>query len=224
MTKQMADTCESALYQALTLVDSSGQWVGEKRECINYTTSIQYPNSEGPNHSEIVDMLDDWHGEDHFSTTTQWTFPYTPSTGLTGELRPNDDTGDYFKRLTATDAGNQLTSMVDKIDQWGRNNRTCAQVFMAERDLNAMFPPCLMTLQAFYRNDEISLTAYFRSHTLAKSYYGDLVALGRLQQWLASEVEHKVDIGRLVVHSGSLHWRKKNDEHELAQDMLEVLQ
>ena len=205
---------------AISDVLHGGDWVGEKKEIINYTAKIRHPDMVPVlKHEKIIEMLDDWHGEGHYDTTTQWTFPEEIRTNLTGEIVPNDNTGEYFERLTTPE--NQLSSIVDKINQWGRVNRACAQVFQVDSDLNAMFPPCLMTIQALYRDDKLHLTAYFRSHTIAKSYYGDIIALTRMQSWIADKVE--CDVGELVVHSGSLHARKKNDEYELLKKMEEEL-
>lgn len=215
-------TPEGALEIALALIERKGIWVGDKKELLNFVITLKEPTTKGPSHDEIVEMLDEWHGDDHYDITTQWTFPYETREGLTGEIRDSEDAGEYFDRLIDTSMGNQLESMVEKIEKWGRNNRTCAQVFQVERDLNAMFPPCLMTLQAFYRGEEIHLSAYFRSHTVAKSYYGDIVALGRLQEWLADTVDVEAGVGSLVVHSGSLHVRKENDEDELADKMRDL--
>lgn len=197
-----------------------GNWVGEKKELLNYVVGIRNPTDVEPTEHEIaVNMLDDWHGEGHFEQTVNWTFPDDPKTGLTGDLKPSEETGDYFEALVTPE--NQLEAIVEKINQWGRVNRACAQVWDRTGDVNAMYPPCLMTIQALYRNEEIHLTAYFRSHTVAKSYYGDLIALARIQKWIANEVG--AGVGELTVISGSLHIRKKNDENELAENMHEEL-
>ena len=70
-----------------------------------------------------------------------------------------------------------------------------------------------------YREGAVSLTGYFRSHTVAKSYLGDIVSLYRLQDYLCEATGSS--LGSLVVHSGSVHIRKKNDEHQLAERMLD---
>lgn len=213
------DTPQNALNYALAQVHRNGTWVGEKKEITNFIVKIQRPDSMlGQPHENAVEMLNDWHGDDHYWTTTNWTFPSDePVTGLTDELRPTDETGEYFERLCNSEKGNQLESMVEKIDQWGRNNRTVAQVFQVQKDLNAMFPPCLLTIQALARDGQVNLTAHFRSHTVAKSFYGDIMALARLQKWLSKRVERGV--GSLTVLSSSIHFRKKNAEHELAEKM-----
>lgn len=216
-------TPEDALTVALGQLDEQGEWVGEKKELRNFVVEIWSPTCQvDSTHEQVVEMLDDFHGDDHYHITTNWTFPTdTPKRGLTGELRPTDETGEYFDRLCNSEKGNQLQSMVDKIDEWGRNNRTVAQVFQVDSDLNAMFPPCLLTLQAMARAGKVNLTAHFRSHTVAKSYYGDIKALARLQEWLSAEVDREV--GALTVVSSSIHFRKKDGEHELAEEMVEQL-
>lgn len=217
-------TPEDATDLALCQIVSHGNWVGEKKEFLNYFMEIREPTTVNEDKKEVImEMLDDWHGDNHYHVTTNWTFPTDDiKTGLTGEPIPSGETGEYFDRLCKTEKGNQLESMVEKIDKWGRNNRTVAQVFQVDQDLNAMFPPCLLTLQALARDGKVNLTAHFRSHTLAKSYYGDLTALCRLQEWLSNKVDREV--GTLTVLSGSIHIRKKNDEHELAEQMVEALE
>lgn len=195
-----------------------GNWVGEKKEIINYVAEVRDPLWTDEEHDEIVEKLDDWHGDSHYKITTNWTFPENPKTGLTGDLKPTDETGDYFKALVTPN--NQIRSIIDKIDQWGRVNRACAQVWDRRDDINDMYPPCLMTIQILYRDGKVNLTAYFRSHTVAKSYYGDITALGRLQSWVAQEID--AEVGVLTVMSGSLHIRKKNNEDELAEELAEV--
>lgn len=212
-----------ALIRVLYDIEQTGNWVGEKREVTNKVVEIQHPTHlNEPEHTAIVNMLDNFHGDDHYHVTTNWTFPTDEvQTNLADEPTPTDETGGYYEKLCDSPKGNQLQSMVDKIDQWGRNNRTCAQVFQVRNDLNAMFPPCLLTLQAMYREGEVNLTAHFRSHTLAKSYYGDITALGRLMEWLSTKVD--AGVGSLTVISTSAHIRKKDNEHELAEEMLEFL-
>jgi hypothetical protein len=215
-------TPEGATIHALRRVFDNGSWVGPKKELTCYVATIQKPMKRSSEKGDIIKLLDDFHGDGHYETTTNWTFPNGEvSTNLTGEPTPTDATGEYFDRLCNCEKGNQLQSMVDKIDQWGRNNRTVAQVFQVDSDLNAMFPPCMLDISALYRDGEVNLIAHFRSHTLAKSYYGDITALGRLQKWLSDQVG--AEIGQLTVFSNSLHIRKKNDEHELAQRMLREL-
>lgn len=209
-----------AFKETLGAIWEDGEWVGQKKELLNVVTEISNPDKTV--YWEIIDSLDDFHGEDHFEITSDWTFPENPNSGLTGSVRATSGDGKYFQRLCHSDKGNQIDSMINKIEQWGRNNRTVAQVFKVDVDLNAMFPPCLMQVQVFYRDGEINLTAYFRSHTLAKSYLGDIVGLSRLQKYITESVNIvPIDIGSLVVHSGSLHIRKKNDEHKLAEEMYE---
>lgn len=206
----------------LDLVWSDGDWVGEKKEQTNVVIEIEQPQQRSIYHDDIVAYLNEFHdpaddGTPHFDVVAGWTFPESPSTGLTGEVRPSDDSGEYFEALCESEKGNQISSMVDKIDQWGRNNRTVAQVFQVDDHLNAMFPPCLLDIQILYRDGEINLTAHYRSHTLCKSYYGDIISVGRLQEWVAEQVG--ADVGSLTIFSGSLHVRKKNGEHELAKKM-----
>lgn len=217
------DTAEDALRVALLQIERNGNWVGDKKEIINYSVEIQNPcgRIDGP-HERAVSMLDEHHGEDHYEITTNWTFPTdSVSRNLTGEPTPTDETGEYYDKLCSCEKGNQLQSLVDKVDQWGRNNRTVAQVFNVDRDLNAMFPPCMLDLQVLYRNGAVNLTAHFRSHTVAKSYYGDITALCRLQEWLSNEVG--ATVGVLNVISGSIHVRKDNNEHKLAERMRDDL-
>lgn len=213
-----------ALIRVLYDIEQTGTWVGDKKEVTNKVVEIQDPTFTGSSrHKCIVNMLDDWHEEDHYHVTTNWTFPTEEvQTNLADEPTPTDETGGYYEKLCDSPKGNQLQSMVDKIEQWGRNNRTCAQVFQVRNDLNAMFPPCLLDISALYRQGDVNLTAHFRSHTLAKSYYGDITALGRLQEWLANEVD--AGVGSLTVISNSAHIRKKNDEHKLAEKMLDKLE
>lgn len=205
---------------------SSGNWVGDKMEQINVVIEIEQPQQRSIYHDDIVDYLNKFHdpaddGTPHFEVVQNWTFPDEVSTGLTGKPRASEDSGEYYEKLCDSEKGNQLSSMVEKIEKWGRNNRTVAQVFQVKNDLNAMFPPCMMDCQAFYRNEKVHLTAHFRSHTLCKSYYGDVISLTKLQEWLADQVD--ADVGVLTIHSGSLHVRKKNGEHELAEKMYEEI-
>lgn len=216
------DSPEEAFERGLSAIMEEGEWVGEKREITNVVTEISGDSASTDTREQIERMLNDFHGpaEDgtpHVEVVSNWTFPEKHNTNLKGEPTARQDDGEYYRLLCDSPKGNQLESMAYKMEQWGRNNRTVAQVFRVEEHLNAMFPPCLMTLQAFYRDGDVSLTAYFRSHTIAKSYYGDIRSLMHLQRWLAGEIE--AGIGSLVVHSGSLHIRTKNDEDELAEKM-----
>lgn len=210
----------TATTDALAEVMENGRWVGQKKEVLNHVQEVTQPTEFGDRHREYVDMLNEHHNDDeHFSTVASWTFPADLRTGLTGSPTVSNETGKYFEKLVDSPKGNQLESMVDKIDNWGRNNRTVAQVFQVANDLNSMFPPCLLDISALYRDEKIHLTAHYRSHTVAKSYYGDIVGLSRLQQWLANEIKQEAEVGKMTVLSNSLHIRKKNNEHKLAEEM-----
>lgn len=217
MISETVITPGEAFSKALKRVWEDGTWVGDKKEIRDAVIEITEPDQRSIYHDDIVHLLDKFHGEDHFQIVSEYTFPEKVSTGLTDEPRPTDESGEYFERLCQCEKGNQLQSLVDKVDQWGRNNRTLAQVFQVDRDLNAMFPPCLLDIQVLYRDGDINLSATYRSHTVAKSYYGDIVSLTNLQSWLCDELE--AGIGTIVVHSRSLHVRKDNGEHELAEKM-----
>ena len=220
MKAKSTTTPETAFIDALTDLVEDGNWEGEKKEIRNYIVEVENPQEVAELRDKIVESLNEFHDDpDHFDTVSQWTFPKQTNTGLTGEISASDEDGEYFRRLIESEKGNQLESMVEKIEKWGRNNRTVAQVFQVDRDLKAMFPPCLLDIQVFYRGGDIHLTGHYRSHTVCKSYYGDIVSLGRLQNWLAERTDS--GIGTITVHSGSLHIRKKNNEHELAQEMYE---
>lgn len=213
-----ADDPFEAFVRALDATHNKGEWVGPKKEIVGFVMCIgQSRESPIEKHNRLVARLDEFHGEDHYKITSDWTFPADYSTDLMGYPSPREDDGEYFTKLCTSDKGNQLQNMAEKMDKWGRNNRTVAQVFDADEDLNQMFPPCLLDIQAFYRDDGLHLHAHFRSHTIAKSYYGDLVGLTRLHQWLAGETQSK--LGELIVLSGSLHYRKKNKEHLLARKL-----
>lgn len=215
------DTPEQATIQAIDNLKTNGDQVGSKCEIVNYSVKIRNPQMIDSDSSTIVEMLDEFHGEDHFAITASWTFPENISTGLTGEPKPTSDTGEYFEILCNSEKGNQIQSIIDKINQWGRVNRAVGTVFQADNNLNDMFPPCLLYVQAFYRDGDVSLTAAYRSHTVAKSYYGDIIGLARLQAYIASETDS--GIGSITVRSNSLHYRKKNNEDELFEDMYEEL-
>lgn len=207
---------------ALTDIVQDGKWVGQKREGLYRMGHIMYPTERGSDHEYIETKLNELHGEDHLQETKEWTFPDDVNTGLTGEITAKNQPSDsYFARLCQSKKGNQIQSMVDKLDKWGRNNRTVAQVFQVDNDLNAMFPPCLLSLQAMYREGDVNLIAHFRSHTICKSYYGDVMALGDLAQYLADQIS--ADVGEVIVISSSLHIRKDNDEHKLAEEMYNEL-
>lgn len=219
---RVADPTE-AFEKAVEWVVEEGTWVGEKKEVAPYVCGIVNPSDEVDDW--IIEELDDFHGEDHFEITSQWTFPEQVDTGLTGEPRPNDSSGEYFERL-CTSPTNQIESMRSKIEQWGRNNRTVAQVFQVERDLNAMFPPCLLTVQVLYRDGDINIVGHYRSHTICKSYLGDIVSLYRLQRYLANNVNVSPSpgVGEMTIFSSSLHTRKKNNEHEFTERIYDRLQ
>lgn len=224
-SKQVVNPARAFEY-ALTSIWDDGTWVGAKKEILNLVVEIEHPTVVGDRHDYIVDKLNEFYdpaedGTPHFEVVQNWTFPDTVQTGLTDNPRPTQDSGEYYTRLCESEKGNQLISMVDKIEKWGRNNRTIAQVFNVDDHLNAMFPPCLTQIQAFYRDDGLHLTAYYRSHTLCKSYYGDVVSVAKLQAWLADKVD--AEVGSLTIISGSAHIRKKDNEHKLAEDMVESI-
>lgn len=226
MISRWVGTPGEAFTVGLQEVWEDGPWVGQKKELTNVVIEITEPQQKSIYHDDIVYYLNEFHGPaddgtPHFDVVAGWTFPESPSKNLVGDIVATDSDGEYFRKLCDSEKGNQLHSMVEKINRWGRNNRTLAQVFNVDRDLHAMFPPCLIHIQAFYRDGEISLTGYYRSHTLVKSYYGDIVSLARLQSWIANETNSGV--GSLVVHSGSLHVRKKNSEHELARKVYQEI-
>lgn len=210
-------TPQDGFEAALAEVHENGSWVGPKREVLDFVVEIEKPQVEPE--EWVIDAINEHHDIDYYDTASNWTFPENPSTNLKGYPTSQGEDGEYFQRLVDSPKGNQIESMVNKIEKWGRNNRTVAQVFRVDKDLNAMFPPCLIHIQAFYRQEAIHLSVAFRSHTLAKSYLGDIVSLWRLQKYLCEATGSSP--GTLTVHSGSLHYRKENDEHELAEELYE---
>jgi hypothetical protein len=113
--------------------------------------------------------------------------------------------GTYFERLTAFGPSrrNQLERAIDSMRRWTVNHKASIVLHMSSADTDGIRTrggPCLQYVQILCPSRAvIDLIAVYRSHDYFGKTLGNLVGLGRLQQFIATETGRQ--IGCLVCHS-----------------------
>jgi hypothetical protein len=101
--------------------------------------------------------------------------------------------GFYFQRLVEFGPNkiNQLTRIVDGLNAWGRNHHAAFVAHLSSSDLDKPRPqgaPCLQYVQ-FMRGeeDQLTMTAVYRSHDYFLKALGNFVGLSRILAYICKE-------------------------------------
>lgn len=165
------------------------------------------PRAHGVGYDNIRDVANTiFPARTHLRTTTRQEFyeRYARAHGRRRHAFPGS-WGTYFERLTAFGSSkcNQLERAIDAMTRWTNNHKAAIvlHISSAETDgIRTRGGPCLQYLQVLCpTRGRVDLMAVYRSHDYFNKTLGNLVGLGRLQQFIANETEREV--GRLVCHS-----------------------
>jgi thymidylate synthase len=113
--------------------------------------------------------------------------------------------GTYFGRLTCFGAskGNQLERAIEAMHRWTRNHKAAIVLHISSSETDGIRTrggPCLQYIQVLCPSrTRVDMLAVYRSHDYFNKTLGNLVGLGRLQQFIALETGRRV--GRLSCHS-----------------------
>lgn len=109
----------------------------------------------------------------------------------------NRSWGTYFQRLIdfkiqqrGGNGINQLENVIQKIISWPVRSKTALKMHISSPVLDVLRPrngPCLQYLQ-FHVGDTLSMTAIYRNHDFTNKALGNYIGLGRLLDFVASEV------------------------------------
>jgi thymidylate synthase len=113
--------------------------------------------------------------------------------------------GTYFGRLTSFGASkeNQLERAIATMGRWTVNHKAAIVLHTSSAETDGIRTrggPCLQYIQILCPDrTTVDMLAVYRSHDYFNKTLGNLVGLGRLQKFIATESGRRV--GRLVCHS-----------------------
>jgi len=98
---------------------------------------------------------------------------------------------------------NQIETLVTILSEDTYSRRAFATTWRPYSDPESESPPCLVTIQADIRNDQLHLTAMFRSHDGFRAWLLNAFSLRELQRTIAYQLQ--LPPGDLTIISHSLH-------------------
>ncbi len=118
--------------------------------------------------------------------------------------RPENIAYTYGERLFDFNGRDQVSAMVEELRDARYSRRAVAGLWDPARDARSIDPPCLNLVQARVRDDNLHLTAYFRSHDVFRAWPMNAFGLRKLQAEIAQRVGGCM-MGDLVIVSQSAH-------------------
>lgn len=101
---------------------------------------------------------------------------------------------------------NQVNYMIDQLNNDHSTRRAVATLRVPSIDNYVVNQPCLTTIKCHIFDEQLDMTAYFRSHDVHLGFPANAYGLGRLQQYILDGLDaDAVDLGQLIIISDSPH-------------------
>ncbi len=114
----------------------------------------------------------------------------------------------YGMRLRDFNGINQVTAIIEKLKNKPWTRQAVAVLWDVEKDVNSEHPPCLNIISALVKDDQLVMTAFFRSNDMFRAWPENALALRCMQQEIADAVGIKM--GPLTTISASAHIYEEN--------------
>lgn len=114
----------------------------------------------------------------------------------------------YPERLKNYNSENQLKTILDRLINNCGSNRAIATTLIPNIDSEREDIPCLQSLQALIRNNELILSVFFRSNDLYGAWVSNMMFLTNIGLKLVDELKDNYPnlvFGGIDYHSSSLH-------------------
>lgn len=158
---------------------------------------------------------DHWYLPEWLPISRQDVANYLPSI-MTAERGTEDYT--YGERFWNFNGVNQVdTVMVDYLKRYPSDRAALAVLFDPMRDHKARSAPCITLVQATGSAEQLSFSAYVRSHSIFSGWLLNVLGLRTLQKYVADKLGWK--LGALTVFSNCAHIYENEWEqaHELVK-------
>lgn len=195
-------TPESAWKYAMQMIRTYGNTVVTEdnqmtKELMNLVLTVKDPMRDGnwpiPGSSwNNIDALNKYAAQ--LMNTDVNGFDYTYGNRIGAHIGVNDD-----GRITSYD---QLKNVIDKLSK-NRSTRRAVMITWYPSDINKVHVPCMIMDEFVIRNDELYLTAVFRSHDIERAWPANVYGLGRMMQVIADACN--VKCGAITTVSVSAH-------------------
>ena len=129
------------------------------------------------------------------------------------EPEKSRDTYTYADRLYRR-KGNQLEKAIEVlIKPTSGDRRVVLSLWESESDLDSLYPPCLVWIQALVREEKLNFIASFRSSEVFGALPGNVLGIRKLQEEIVSKMNLKgvgVSLGFLSLELNSAHINSTN--------------
>ncbi|MDO8579362.1 MAG: thymidylate synthase, partial [bacterium] len=107
----------------------------------------------------------------------------------------------YGQRFMDFDGINQIQNIIEKLKENPESKSATITLMNPKGDKHHV--PCIVALDFKVRNNQLMLTAFFRSQDVGKKIYADIICLGEIEKQVADAVD--IAMGPLNILIVSLH-------------------
>lgn len=111
----------------------------------------------------------------------------------------------YGQRLRSWFGSDQIEQAIAKLKEDRDSTRVLMTLWDGTRDILSDAPPCLNTIWLRVVDNDLTLTATFRSNDMFNAWVANAMALRHLQQHIRNSVDPTLGLGPLVTISQSAH-------------------
>jgi thymidylate synthase len=170
------------------------QYGDDQRELLNIITVI---GKEDPNNPQF---------HSYFPFTHEDLLAYYPQIVTAQSIDGIEYS--YGQRLRGRQEGDQIQHIVEALQQTLYTRRAIAITWKLSVDMESAKPPCLILTQFLVQENELFLTAFFRSNDMYHAWPRNAFGLRKLQ-FLVAEILG-LHVGSLTIHSSSAHIYQRN--------------
>lgn len=189
-----------ALHQVLSYGQFIKQSSGQRTEILNLVSIITHRNDSL---MKVVDRIDEFLNQDFMKQYVASFFADNTNLG----------SYNYGLRMRSWFQADQLKAAINLLKLNRHTTRCVINLWDSKQDLLSDNPPCLNHVWVRVIDNQLNLTALFRSHDIYAAYPYNLYGLLALQLHLINAVDDELQLGKLTIISESAHVY----QHDLVQ-------
>lgn len=133
-----------------------------------------------------------------------------------GHLSYSEKQYSYGKRLFDLEGTNQIKWVIEKLKRKPETKSATVSLLIPKHDTKeGAHVPCIVTLDFKKREGALNMVTFIRSQDFSKKTYGDLIALGEIQEKVSRAIGTKVGWHNILISSAHIYSPDLNDIKEV---------